>query len=228
MKKTLLLTTAAATLFAVNTNAMEWNPYVSGNLTYSEIKVDGTQTYDAAPARVDTAKIEDKVYGMNVAAGVSTKVLGGAVRGEFEFGYKDGMRKDYTDRSMSATATAIMKADVQTYMLNAYYDIDTGTKFTPYVSAGMGLAHINAKSNYTDSVGDGANDVHMEKSENNFAWQIGAGVGYALNDKVTLNAGYRYTDLGSVETTAKNQIGKINSESDFEAHEVMLGARYAF
>lgn len=226
MKKTLLLTTAAATLFAVNASAMEWNPYVSGNLTYSDINVDGTQTYSGSPA-VESAEISDKVYGFNMAVGASTDVLGGAVRGEFEYGYKDGMRKDYSYKGTSSTAIAIMKADVQTYMFNAYYDIDTGTKFTPYVGAGLGIAHINAKSNYTDPANTTYN-TYMSETEDNLAWQVSAGVGYALNDKVTLNAGYRYTDLGSVETIGKSEAQSVYSKSDLDSHEVMLGARYTF
>ncbi len=34
-----------------------------------------------------------------------------------------------------------------TYMVNGYYDFHNSTAFTPYISAGVGLAHVKLKNN---------------------------------------------------------------------------------
>ena len=56
--------------------------------------------------------------------------------------------------------------------------------------------------------------------DNNFAWQVGAGVGYALNDNVSLDAGYRYVDYGDFT--------EDGTKLETSAHELYVGARYAF
>ena len=231
MNKMLLLAGAAAVLFASNANAMELNPYVSGKLTYGKVDVDGSQV--TGPL-YKSAKIENKDnYGFNAAVGVSTKLPYGAVRGEFEFGYKHGIKDNYTDAEGVANgATSILKADIETYMFNLYYDIDTGTKLTPYVGAGIGLAHIDAKSSYDHP---GAAYSYVNESDTKFAWQLSAGAAYALTDNLAVDLGYRYTDLGSIKGNSDfmdAQTGAVaaplNMKADFESHEVMLGARYTF
>ena len=56
--------------------------------------------------------------------------------------------------------------------------------------------------------------------DNTFAWQVGAGLGYAITENTTIDAGYRYMDYGSFD--------KNFSELDTDAHEIHLGARYTF
>ncbi len=231
MNKTLLLAGIATTLFAFNANAIEWNPYVSAKLTNSKIDVDGSQM---TGPEYREATIKDKNnYGFNAAVGASTAVPYGSVRGEFEFGYKHGMKDNYTDAEGVANgATSILKADIETYMFNMYYDIDTGTKLTPYVGAGFGLAHIDAKSSY-----DHPNVAYsrVNASDTKFAWQLSAGAAYALTDNLAIDLGYRYTDLGSIKGNSNfmdAQTGAVaaplNMKADFETHEIMLGARYTF
>ncbi|MBQ8677644.1 MAG: porin family protein [Alphaproteobacteria bacterium] len=228
MKKTLLLASAAACIFAFNANAMDLAHYAAARLTFGKVKVDASQVSPTQPAYNGQANIKDNTWGLNLAAGSSTSALGGALRAELEVGAKDGIKDDYTDAAGRARgASAIMKADIQTYMLNLYYDINTGTALTPYISGGIGLAHIKAKSNYVD----GTTTSNLSKSTNEFAWQLGAGVSYALNDKVSIDLGYRYTDLGNLKGTTHLNVdpgNAINMKADFESHEVLLGVRYTF
>lgn len=227
MNKTLLLAGVATALFAFNANAMDFNPYVSGKLTYGEVNVDGSQSQGRENL---TADIEDKVYGFNAAVGVSTKVPYGSLRGEFEFGYKDGMKDNYSRaEDVAQGATAIMKADIQTYMFNMYYDIDTGTKFTPYVGAGIGYAKVKTKASLPEF------GISEKSDDNNLAWQVGAGVSYAMTENISFDVGYRYTDYGSVKDSFEkdNVQGfkatfNANSKYDVTSHEFLLGARYAF
>ena len=204
MNKTLLLAGVAACLFAANANAVELKQYVSGKLTYSDMSNDVKFTSVDGSGK---EKASDNVLGGSFAYGIKT----GAVRTELELNIRDKAEKTY-DGGEGSWKNSLENNSV---MLNAYYDIDTGTKFTPYVGAGIGMARLKAKID---------DEQDFSKSKTTFAWQVGAGVSYAMTENVSLDAGYRYTDSGDV--TVKGDEGKAKFEST--SHEFLLGARYAF
>lgn len=45
-----------------------------------------------------------------------------------------------------STVNATTETSVYSAMLNVYYDIETGTKFTPYIGAGLGYARVESKA----------------------------------------------------------------------------------
>ena len=210
MNKTLLLAGVAACLFSANANAFDATPYVSAKLRYLDMSTDAQE--------LDLKRdVDDKVLGGSFAAGVSTKVNGGAVR--VESGVADHI--DSPERGLWRVTKKThnlygrlvnMEIESQSSMINGYYDIDTGSKLTPYVGAGIGYAKIKGKLSVLGE--------SYSADDNNFAWQVGAGVGYALNDKVSLDAGYRYVDYGDFTEEG------LKWESS--AHELYVGARYAF
>lgn len=108
-------------------------------------------------------------------------------------------------------------------MLNVYYDIDTGTKFTPYFGGGIGYSRMKVEDNTID----------YSKSFNQFAWQIGGGVSYAVNDKASVDFGYRYVDYGKI-TLGRNNYkenlweGSEKDSLDMYSNEFYLGLRYNF
>lgn len=83
-----------------------------------------------------------------------------------------------------------------TYMVNGYYDFHNSTAFTPYISAGVGLAHVKL-SNNTIPVGFGINET-LSASKNNFAWGAGIGAKYAVTDNIMIDASYKYINAGKV------------------------------
>lgn len=113
----------------------------------------------------------------------------------------------------------------QNVMLNAYYDFNTGTKFTPYVGGGIGLAHLKASSKFAGTDGADYAAGKIKESSNNFAWNLAAGVGYEVNSNITVDLGYRYVDNGDLtKTMYTGDRFKVESE----AHEILLGARFSF
>ncbi len=224
MNKALLLAGVATVLFAANANAIEYTPYVSAKVSYAKTDVDYSQMHGKTYRSSD---LDDKVWGAKLAVGVATPVPHGAVRTELEYAFSQTFKADFTDaETAKAGGRAKMKGDINTYMLNAYYDIDTGTKFTPYVGAGMGVARLKARGN-VDFDGERVSD--FSKSKNNFAWQLGAGAAYALTDNVSVDVGYRYTDAGKVNGTASfTGDDKPSIKTETTMHEFLLGARYSF
>ena len=204
MNKILLMAGVATVLFATNANALDFQQYVSVKGTYNDMS-NKVKWVDPGDEKEPTGKnkLNDEVFGASFAYGVKT----GPVRTELELNWHDDAeKKDDGDK---------IKIENNSIMLNAYYDIDTGTKFTPYVGAGLGMARLKIKEK---------SDENWSKSSNEFAWQLGAGVSYAATDNVSVDLGYRYVDNGSFSWSDEDERYKFSSHSN----EFYLGVRYAF
>lgn len=123
---------------------------------------------------------------------------------------------------------------IQTLFVNAYWDIDTGTRLTPYLGAGLGLGIIKTKfkssgHDATDPSDSWSSDTGS-KNVTNFAWNLGAGLGYDFTDNWTLDLGYRFVGLGSVKTkTYKDEDGSFHGKtSNLYQHQFAVGVRYTF
>lgn len=243
MNKTLLLAGVAA-VFAANAQAAELNPYVSAKAAFVKMENDASVASDYSfggqthyQNALADKKHKDDVWGLRLAAGAATPVKYGQVRGELELGWNDDA-KDSNNFAFKVKDTYTHKfateLSVYSAMLNVYYDIDMGTKFTPYVGGGIGLAHLKNKTKVTGSTPAGALNSGSSESENNFAWNIGAGVSYAVNSNVSIDAGYRYTDYGNVKEIVSQTVPGLGSplnvdgKYDVTSHEFLIGARYSF
>lgn len=236
MNKTLLLAGIATTLFAANANAIEFNQYVSAKGAF--VKMENDANADSHyfyknhyNNKILNNKHKDDVWGIRLAYGAATPVKYGKLRGELEFGWNDDAKDSSVNPFVVKTPTTVNAAtetSVYSAMVNLYYDIDTGTKFTPYVGAGLGYARVESKISLQQQ------GVSEKSKDNNLAWQIGAGVSYAMTDNISFDAGYRYTDYGNVKDSYKMDIPPFkgsfdaSSKSSITSHEFLLGARYAF
>ena len=209
MNKTLLLATIATSIIAFNANAMDVSPYVSAKLKYSfsEPEVDFSGTGG------DKFDVDDKVFGGTIAAGLSTKLSSGAIRAEIEYNKSADAKKTKAVAVDNIIGSGAFKVETQSIMLNGYYDFDTNTQFKPYIGAGVGYTKLKGSLKF-----DGESLGSMD--DNTFTWQIGAGIGYDVNNNVTLEAGYRYIDYGDF----KEDDVKLESK----AHEILAGVRDNF
>ena len=109
-------------------------------------------------------------------------------------------------------------------MLNGYYDFKNTSKFTPYLSAGVGVTHLKNKVSF--------DDVSETDSDNNFTWSVGAGVAYKVISNVSLDIGYRYVDAGDFEfskTMSDESLTRtFKSTADLSSHDYTVGIRYNF
>jgi opacity protein-like surface antigen len=58
-----------------------------------------------------------------------------------------------------------------------------------------------------------------------------AGVGYQITDRMTVDFGYRYLDMGKAESGTIDSAGFTNPRvriDDLAAHEFKVGIRYSF
>ncbi len=200
MKKFLLLA-GVASLLSVNAQA-EVNQYVSGKVSYDFNKVN-IKASDPSEAELYRTKANKELFGTHVAYGVQA----GYVRGELELNNSRDIKRNYID---GLDHFRLYKHSV---MANAYFDYLTCTPWTPYVGAGIGSAYLKAD--------DGSN----AKSVYNLAWQVMAGLTYDINSHWTLDAGYRYADLGRIrKNLGEGHVTKLTARD----HEILLGVRYTF
>lgn len=238
MKKTLLLATVATVAFAMNASAGVLTPYVSAKLSAAKLDVNtsGRSVYADAMVEKSLKNYDDskRVWGTSFAAGVSYGLEGGAIRTELEWQRNTAARLHYTDviyagADSEVEHTSKTKIKTHAYMLNAYYDFDTCTKFTPYVGAGIGLAKTKIAN--MEYGGFRWFDKSTEK-HTGIAWQIGAGIAYALNDNVSVDVGYRYIDYGKFDVTTSGGrwqgMGFDRTSHETTANELYAGLRYSF
>jgi opacity protein-like surface antigen len=86
-------------------------------------------------------------------------------------------------------------------LVNGYYDIRTGTAFTPYLGGGVGFAvnQLTRSDSSTDSGAAGNFTVSNHTTGVKFAGAAMAGLTYDINSIVSLDVGYRYLFIGGTD-----------------------------
>lgn len=238
---TLLLTTALTVCVAPMASALEISPYVSAKYAYTHMQNDARAVADIlnndetiASNTFVNKELSDNVSGFRLAIGATVPVdaIWGDIRGEVEFAYNMNAKNDGNSTfgwggllpDSDITFKNTLRSNV--VFLNMYYDIETCSDFIPYIGGGIGYARLRNKA-YLVNDGWGGTD-----KEENFAWNIGAGLGYAVNENITLDLGYRYTDYGTIRNASKTEVSPISviqsAKYDVTSHEVSLGLRYNF
>lgn len=108
-------------------------------------------------------------------------------------------------------------------LANIWYDFDVIEGITPYLGGGAGIGFADAKSQRT------ALPAEFNGSDIGIAYQIGAGLKFALTDTVDFDFGYRYRGVSNVtfdsDYTAVNQ---INKSTDLSGHFLQFGLTMKF
>ena len=208
MKKFLLLA-GVACLFAANAQA-EVNQYVSAKVSYDFNKVN-IKNADFEENQMERWKANKNLFGTHVAYGVQA----GYVRGEVELNNSRDIKRNHLEYSNGANYEDTIdhfRLYKHSVMANVYFDYLTCTPWTPYVGAGLGTSYLKA------DFGEQAKSVY------NLAWQVMAGLTYDINSNWTVDAGYRYADLGRIRKNWGNAVTKVTARD----HEILLGVRYTF
>ncbi len=169
-------------------------------------------TYPAIPAGTPLGWRTSFDVGYNFAAQVGHRFENGfRIEGEFAFTRADvrrhsgvtvgGTNIDAVDASIltrgptvGSTVGQLADSGIGSQrgiagFVNAYYDINTGGAFQPYLGGGIGVQE-------TKFVYRPSNLNVGEAKETNFAWQLMAGATYKLGPKFELFGQYNYRDGG--------------------------------
>ena len=152
------------------------------------------------------------------------------IRTEIEYALRSDSshRKDGSGWASSYSTKYL--SNISTLFLNAYFDLDTGTPFTPYVGGGLGMSF-----NYTGASGNMLalsnipgllhwGRVSGEDRSTNFAWNVGAGVAYSITENIAADLGYRFISAGYREVSGAGM--KLGNNPYI--NEFYTGLRFSF
>lgn len=143
-------------------------------------------------------------------------------RVEGEVGYQ---KNDFDTTEISAFNFNLAELEtdgdvnIVSFLANAYYDFPTGSRFTPFISAGLGVAQVEVNDLFFPRIPGG---VTATEDDTVFAWQVGAGVSYAISSMLDLELKYRYFVTEDPEFE-----GDITFDGP-TSHNVYLGMRFNF
>ncbi len=246
MKHKLLLAVASAALLAVPVLASAHDDegwYLRGNAGYG--------------AHTDTVLSGGMLSGVHGNGLQSEGNVAASIGLGYEFGNNWRLELDgdslWTDfGSISGIPSTAAKLRTNSLMLNALYDFNDFGRWSPYVGAGLGLvqgqgrfvAHDFANPSPTlarNPACPGARTIYQAESceisdkDTSFGWQLLAGLGYDITDKLTWDTHYTYLDAGEMgfEGTRINGVtggtSSINAAlAGVGAHSLLTGFRYKF
>ena len=212
--------------------------YVAPKFVYGLTQMDGAKGHWSEAGASSSERIgskTDDTFGGSIAIGYDfDKKFGVPIRAELEYAGFSKAEAEKTYGDDDYTSKMKQTFGIQTLFVNAYWDIDTGTQFTPYVGAGLGMAFIRTKFKdsgyeYADP-DDSWSESTGSKNVTNFAWNVGAGLGYDITENWTMDVGYRFVGLGSVKTKTyrDDDYEMYGKTSNLYQHQVAVGIRYTF
>jgi opacity protein-like surface antigen len=160
----------------------------------------------------------DSDIGWLVGATVGANITSN-LRGEVELSTGAVDLTDVTITPPDATAAITDGVASTTYLLgNLWFDIDTGSGFTPYIGGGLGGAYVTAEGTaptipYT-----------VDMSGWGWAYQVGAGVKFDLADNIGLDLGYRFKSIVGAELEG----GGDDATVDLSSHVLQVGLTVGF
>lgn len=261
MKKKIALFMAAA-LFAPSAFAMEITPYVglgivadSANTSAKRVKFDASKLdYSDLENSFNNAFVPNAGGNMDFDMAFAGEITAGVkidnFRAELEVAIRSASEDDYDiyNGTLNIPMIGAVPTEIEnsisvrhnSYLANFFYDFDFGTKWTPYVGAGVGFGVYRQKATVEIDIDEdllmaGLGQIppellptilqevsqferEMEVANDTlyrFEWQVSAGVAYNFNENWALDLGYRFNS------------STVGGEFVY-AHEVKLGARYSF
>jgi opacity protein-like surface antigen len=117
-------------------------------------------------------------------------------------------------------------------MTNFWRDLDINDKFSVYGGGGFGAGGYEYQTTSPSILGIAT--INGQNSVTTFAWQVGVGAVYRLNDRIEFDAGYRFFAMADADVpiAANAAVGPIavslplgNFSSAFSASELLFSVR---
>ena len=124
------------------------------------------------------------------------------------------------------------------FLANAYLDLGTWWRVTPFVGAGVGMSRVTIHS-FRDAgtTGTGGSPTMAfadAASKWNFAWAAHAGLAYQVTKNFTVELAYRYVSLGSgmsgdiIGYDGTNATYNPMEFKNLTSHDIKIGLRWSF
>lgn len=212
-----------------------------------------------------TNSVYDPATAAYLPQSYDTVSLGGSFTGGVGFGYhfSDYFRTDATfdvlrtsfdgaassalpcsgDPGLGGTTCRMensTQATAYSFMANAYVDLGTFARFTPYIGAGLGAAYVDWGRLDSQALCQGSTCPASFQAVAHpggdgswrFAWAVMAGVSYDITPRLKADLGYRFRDIGGGRMYGFDSASAVagsmqGSDHGLRSHEVRIGLRYA-
>jgi opacity protein-like surface antigen len=159
----------------------------------------------------------------------------GGIRAEAEFSYLSVNQNKIGETELKAEDyDALPQLTAMSFMANGWYELDTGTPFSPFIGIGLGAVNVSFSAATPKNAPD-----EFEPTESTgwgFAYQAGAGLGVEVADGFSIRLGYRL--FGTLETTLTHETESADNPIydtaistvafPMMAHRIELGIGYVF
>ncbi len=178
--------------------------YLSGTLGFTRVQ----------DANVESSPLDfsyEDGFNIGVAVGYG---IGENIRIETELTH---LENDLDKVEVSGLGTAPTSGDIRSTSLlfNGYIDLKNGTPIITTLSAGAGIAKIDLDVDSVAGIYTGASD-----DDKVFAYQLGLGLGYALQENIIIELKYRYF--------ATDDFDFEGDDVEFKTHNISFGTRIFF
>lgn len=212
--------------------------YLRGDIDYHWSKFRGADyiTYGVGPGPAPLPGTNSFDFGdlkgaMSLGAGVGYQI-NNHLRTDLtaDYWFKSDFRGQTSDLTTISTDTSSYSALL--LLANAYVELGTYKRITPYIGAGIGGARV--KWGDLRNQFPGVDDRHEGAKNWRFAYALMAGASYCLNRNLHLDAGYRYTRINGgrmfhyADSSAGGPGAGPGFDKGFDVHEVRAGLRYQF
>jgi len=187
--------------------------YVRGDLAYGWYRMDSAT---AAPG-----------FANPVANDLGKRLSGGGGIGYKSNWLRTDFTVDYTSINYRGTIASpgdtTAKVGAITGLFNGYLDLGTWYCLTPYIGAGLGASRIKT-SDYVSTQAPPFTPG-LTNTQWRFAWALMAGSAINFSPSFAVDVGYRYLNLGDVNTAA-DAFGQMTLKA-IAAHEARVGLRWS-
>ncbi len=209
MRKSVLILASSTLIFFVSTMAYSAeDSYVNLSLGFV-MPNDSDADFDSG----DTVTFEFD-DGFSFSGAIGGRIEKG-IRAEAEFLY---LKSDLDKASVSGFGSTPVDGDISSISLlaNGYFDFIKEGPITLFFSAGIGIASVEVSDITIPS-----SSYYLEGDDDIvFAYQIGAGVGFSLNEQTILDIKYRYFATSDPDFEI--------ASAEFSSNNIYIGIRLLF
>ena len=164
----------------------------------------------------DGELLDDKLFTAGVALGRRYDRCRGALRIEIE----GRVRENIHENLASGIVTADLAArGVWSATVNLWREREISNSFSIYGGGGIGLGGFDNVYRVTGPLGN----IRVDETNTNFAWQIGTGLTYKVNCRMSLDLGYRFFSI--VGDTARGKFTQFGPGSSIQIVDFDYGSQ---
>lgn len=219
MKKTLLSGVCLASI-ALGANSAQAQSL--GDLDYSPNFYVSIFGGVAIPEDVDGTATNATGTGFSVSLDADTGfAVGGAIgtrvnewlRAELEVSYDEVDADNFSgsNATFAFSYSARGSVDALYILANVWFDVPLDMPVQPYLGGGLGVGIVDANV----KVGPGGT-FGPNESDTGFAFQVGAGLRYAVTENINLDVGYRFKGVENLDFD--DRIGALAGNRNFDLY----------